>query len=295
MGRILEGALERIPRVAIRSRRIARFRLHPIFTVVELDDRSTGAAMNYARITPAEREQIRLKFQNSLARDPLLLETTLQTTASGDSLVELSLRAAIASALVVPEIRAALRAGGDASFRAARQAPFSFFEGVTHAVVIGFGGYMNMLARRPELRELHIVDLGYAERREEMDKAAANYRQARPDLTFTVSSDASKLQRPLRHADVLCITGSALCNRTLEGLLDSAAGCKRIIVQGQSAGIHPEELFLRGVAAVVTTTKPANLIDLADLELLDSVLETDASAVYLWPRSDSGQNEPKPV
>jgi Putative heavy-metal chelation len=275
MGQILENALERIARPAIRSRRIARLRLHRAFSIVELDDRGTGAAMSYAGASSAERERMRRRFEDALPNDPLLL----QTTASSEGMTELSLRAAIASALVMP----AIRAGGDATFRASGQAPFSFFEGVRVAVVVGFGGYMKMLARRDGVEELHVLDFGYAARREKMDGVLARYRKDRPGLNMTISDDIELLRQSALRADVVCVTGSALCNGTLEGLLDCAKGCKRLIVQGQSAAIHPAELFRRGVGAVATTIKPPNLIDLADLDLLDSVLETDVSAVYLSP------------
>lgn len=275
MGHILESALERIPRRAIQARRIARLRLHRVFSIVELDDRSTGAAMNYAGLSHAERERMRRGFEDALPNDPLLL----RTTASCEGPAGLSLRAAVASALVMP----AIRAGGDATFRASRQSPFSFFENVRIAVVVGFGGYIHMLAIRPEVEELHVLDLSYAARRQKMDDAVARYRKRRPGLNMTVSDDSALLGRIAPRADVICITGSALCNGTLEGLLDSSKGCKRLIVQGQSAAIHPAEMFDRGVDAVATTIKPPNLIDLADLDLLDSVLEKDTSAVYISP------------
>ncbi len=276
MGRLLEAALERIPRSAFRERRIARIRLGPVFTIVELDDRATGAAMNYSGLSAAEREALRLRLESSLAGDPLLLRAT---ASAGAGLAELSLRVAVASALALP----AIRAGGDSVFRVSRQAPFAFFDDVRVAVVVGFGGYMRMLARRPGVTELHVVDLGYKRRRVEMDSTAAKYREARPDLSITISGDTESLNRLMPVADVVCLTGSALCNGTMETLLASAAGCKRIIVQGQSAALHPDGLFRSRVAAVTTTIKPSNLIDLADLDLLDSVLESDASGVYLWP------------
>ncbi|MFZ0603302.1 MAG: DUF364 domain-containing protein, partial [Roseiarcus sp.] len=81
-------------------------------------------------------------------------------------------------------------------------------------------------------------------------------------------------------ADLVCITGSALCNGSMEQLLRAASGCGRVIVQGQSAAVHPAAFFGRGVAMVSTTLKPANLIDLPDAAARRA-LEGGLAAVYL--------------
>jgi hypothetical protein len=63
--------------------------------------------------------------------------------------------------------------------------------------------------------------------------------------------------------------------------LDAAAGCRTVILQGESASIYPLELLRRGVSVVCTTLKPPNLVDLADLNRLPSVLEGGLPSLFL--------------
>ena len=129
---------------------------------------------------------------------------------------------------------------------------------------------------------LNVADLQYAARRSEMDALAACHRRARPELDFSLS-DGSDLGPRMRGVDLVCISGSTLCNGSLERLLEAASDCPAIVLQGQSAGIHPAELFLRGVSLVSTTLKPSDLIDSFDRNLLTGLLEGGLSPIYMTP------------
>jgi Putative heavy-metal chelation len=275
-GRILDAVLAGLSSEARENRRVARFRLSNYFNVVELDDGSVGAAMSYARLSAQHLDDKRKALEEARARDPLLLEAT----AAADDLLSLSLRVSIVSALSAP----LLRAGEDPRFNVSQVMPGKLFGGVTSALVIGFGGYMESLAGSRGVRRLHVADLQYAARRAEMDAVAARYRQARPELDFSLS-DGSALGPWMRGADLVCISGSTLCNGSLERLLEAASQGPVIVLQGQSASVHPVELFLRGVSLVSTTLKPANLVDLYDRNLLTGLLEGGLPCVYLTPET----------
>jgi hypothetical protein len=272
---ILEATLGRLPGSHLSARRIVRVRLTNYFNVVELDDGSVGAAMSYAQRTRAELEEERHNLERALASDPLLLAATSRV---GD-LLALSLRVSIVSALSAP----AIRAGGDGSFTASSSAPMALFEGVSSAIVIGFGGYMDALARRKSIRELHVADRQYSKRRAEMDAAVMRYQHERPELRMRLSDGADTLER-MATAELACISGSTLCNGTLEDLLAGATRCRTVIVQGQSASIHPGELLNRGVSLVSTTLKPRNLPDLADRDQLKTAMEGGLPTIYLARR-----------
>jgi len=272
---IIDGVLVGLAEAGRLDRRTVRLRLTNYFNIVQLDDGSVGAAANYAPLAEPELEDRCRFFERELNHDQLLLQVT---KVPGDHLA-LSVRVATISALCTP----ILRQGGDARFVALPAMPGAIFTGARSAVVIGFGGYMHALAGMPSINTLHVADLQYGRRRAEMDTARERYQAARPDLIMTMS-DGSDLQRRLIGADLVCITGSALCNGSMESLLQAAASCPRVIVQGQSAAIYPAELFQRGVTMVSTTLKPANLIDLSDADLRRT-LEGGLAGVYLTPRN----------
>jgi hypothetical protein len=160
---------------------------------------------------------------------------------------------------------------------------------VRSALVIGFGGSMERLAGDPLVRALHIADLFYPSRRQEMDAALEGYRRQDPSKVITFS-DGHDTARRLGEVDLVTVTGSALCNGTLDGLLDQARGGPRVIVQGQSAGIHPVALFRRGVSLVMTTLKPRELARRARADPsgshLKPLLEGGLPWLYLLPRLD---------
>ena len=270
---ILDAAIAAIPETVRAERRVTRLRLSPYFNMVALDDGSVGAAANYAGMKQPALDAHRAELEAALARDPLLLATS---AVPGNRLL-ISLRTAIASALVAPVIRQ----GGDHRFTVRSSVPEGLFDGARTAVVIGFGGYMATLAASRGIIRLHVADLLYAQRRAEMDGARQRFLAARSELEMTMS-DGSDIWRRMACADLVCITGSALCNGSMEGLLRAASACRRVIVQGQSAAVHPAALFRRGVATVSTTVKPTNLIDLSEPDARRA-LEGGLATVYLTP------------
>ena len=236
----------------------------PYFAVVELDDGSIGAGMSYYRGPAEETEPLGRRIEGFREADPLLIHWLfeeprpwLRVGREGEDGRRLiwALQTALLSALSDRR----LRAGGDDAFVAVSKFPADLFAECRRALVIGFGGYMNYFVRVGHVGHLHVCDLFYQARRAEMEQYADRYRRERPDFQFTLS-DGSDIDRRMREADVVTITGSALCNGTLEGLLERARGGPRVVVvQGESAGIYPSALFRRGVAMTATTLKPPEL------------------------------------
>lgn len=271
---------------------IRSIHLNKYFTVVGLNDGSVGACMSYYGIALPLLGEIRAEIGALLADDPLLLRLLFgeggpsrRWAFLGDQQAALvgSLRAAVVSALSAP----CIRAGGDDTFQVTDSPPFDLFADVRQALVIGCGGHLQGLARTPHVSEIHVRDLAYLAYRDKMDPVIEVQRLRHPTKTITLASgdDTSRL---LRKVDFVSITGSALCNGTLEGLLYEAQGVRTVVVQGQSASIHPKALFDRGVHLVETTLKPPELLDLADKDshgdAMRPLLEAGLEVVYLSPR-----------
>jgi hypothetical protein len=147
---------------------------------------------------------------------------------------------------------------------------------------------MDSLARAESVAELHISDLGYSTRSAEMMEVVSRYSREFPAKRITLSDGHDTLAR-LRELDLLVITGSTLCNGTLDDLLQHARGGPRIVVQGQSASFHPAALFRRGVRLVTTTLKPPELVRLAASDpsgaAMQRLLEGRLPPIFCVPRN----------
>jgi len=260
----LELLLERDP---AEGSRITSIHLTPFFTVIEVDGFYLGAAMSYYRLGPRVQAEVESRIEALLARDPLLLgwllrgqapDLPLGAQADQRLLLETALRAAVASALSAPW----LILGGDSTFAVGSAPRLDPFARASRALVVGFGGYVPWLAGVPHIARLDICDLSYSSRREEMDGFARAHERSQPGKVITLS-DGHDLPELMAQADVLAITGSALSNGTMEKLLSHVPPGLPVVVQGQTAAIHPVALFRRGVHVVQTTLKPPALLALA--------------------------------
>jgi hypothetical protein len=250
-------------RGCVAGRTLRGVHLTPYFTVVELANGNVGAAMSYYG-RPDELRKPPLPSDD----DPLLLGWSFGHAESDavsrggsedrNQLLRLSLQAAVLGALSA----SCIGRGGDGTFVTSDTLPFDPFVGVRRAVVVGFGGYMPQLTAAPGIEYLHVCDLGYPVRRAHMDQVLNGFRTAYPDKQISISN-GSDLGSRVGETDLLAVTGSALCNGTLEKILDVTPKSVRVIVQGQSASLHPLALFARGVWFVVTTLKPADLVQAA--------------------------------
>jgi hypothetical protein len=237
------------------GRRIAGFVPTATFFAVALDDGSAGWCFSYAGLPPGEAAR-RYADLTRRSDDPLLRDRLFP--ADGADPFVAPVRAALLSALAAPVWRAPARFG----FEAHDGVPDALIGGAGRALVIGFGGLMFSLLAQPALRSLHVADLTYPDRRAEMEAVRDAMALARPGTSVTLSDGADGRQR-FAEAELVAITGSALANGTMDGLLARVRDGTVVLVQGQSAAVHPAPLFRRGVAAVISPDKPAAMLEAA--------------------------------
>lgn len=276
----------------VRVRRIAKLHLSTYFSVVELDDGCVGSCMSYYHVPSRDLAKIERSLMRKVRGDPLLRSYLSQTDRLNDNLksynaeqylIATSLKATIVSALSAPF----LKKGGKQSFLVTDQPPADWIGETRRALLIGFGGFLPRLAESKKVCELHVADMLYGSRRRELDEAIARLRILYPNKRITISSGKDVAQR-LKHTDLAVITGSTLCNGSLDPILAMARSHCRIVLQGQSASIHPIILFERGVEFVCTTIKPRALVahikgDFVGKTLIP-YLENGLPWIYLSPR-----------
>lgn len=249
---------------ATAGRRIQVVYLRNYFSAVQLCDGSVGTAMSYFSLDSAELCRAQAVVDSALRSDPLLMDSLFNENEPGlfrgfgeEKRLLACIRTAVLSAL--SSILVA-NLDGTSGFRiASDMSENEIFGGCTSAVVIGFGGYLEKLVRSPAISFVHVSDLSYRHRRSLMDLHIQNARLQYQDKIITISDGRNTADR-LRNAELVSITGSAICNDTMEGLLSQCEPSSRVIVQGQSACIYPTALFDRGVDLLVTSIKPPELI-----------------------------------
>lgn len=251
------------------------------YVAVALTGGSVGWALCYAQLTRRELQgQITRLVEQS--EDPLLRDL-LFVHNSRDPLVQ-ALRVALVAALADP----VWRHPGTYGYVGRNGVPSALLARAEHALVVGFGGLMFTLLGQPQLRSLDVVDLTYAARLSEMQGVRDALALARPDVLLTLS-DGNDLPAGMMQADFVAITGSALCNGTMEYLLGMMGARHTVVVQGQSAAIHPEPLFNRGVAGVISPEKPPAMLDAARRDptglSLSQWVEGGLQATCLLPRT----------
>jgi len=172
-----------------------------------------------------------------------------------------------------------LKEGGDHIFSCRTTLGRDPFRDVKAALVIGFGGFIENLCEHRDVELIMIADLQYDRMREEMEAFVKRYPGKQIQL-----SDGSHIDKSIRAADLVCITGSTLCNGTLEAIMAEAKG-RRVILQGQSVAIHPVFLFASGAELVFTAIKTSDLLSLARDdprgEAMRPILESSMNGVYL--------------
>jgi len=269
---------------------IVEVHLSRYFTVVELQSGSVGACMSSFYLSDLVLGAIENAVMQELGEDAfgvldrglvsVLLDTTVED-APQRAAVGAAIMSAITSALSAPVIRR----GGDAVFCVSQTFP-GFTYGVRTALVVGYGGYFQQLVELPSIRCVHIADLSYERRRQEIDCEIGRYAMRFPDKRITVSGAIQTSD--LRDYETICITGSTLGNGTLDGILSAVHGHAEVVLQGQSASIHPIKLFEAGVKWVATTVKPPSLSALArnayDGSTYRPLLEGRLPWLYILPR-----------
>lgn len=261
------------------------------FTVAELDDGSTGAAMSYYTSSDEVLSQLERQLIDvyggplDLGRVATLQdELRKQLTDPRESdYIAASVMTSIASALSSRFIRA----GGDDLFDVNHRLMTDWTRDAESALVVGFGGFLEPLIQAKTMREIHVIDLRYERKKMEFASQIQLWRQNHPGKTITAAAGIGE-EAELRQFDLLSITGSTLCNGTLEFFLSHVRKDAIVILQGQSASLHPQVLFQAGVNWIATTLKPASLGALArerrDGASMRPLLQGGLPWLYLVPR-----------
>ena len=121
---------------------------------------------------------------------------------------------------------------------------------------------MNSSSKRTTALRIHVSGLRYQTQKEKIDAKLNIYRAQYPYLDISMS-DGCDINNHLSQADFVAITGSTLGNNSLDQLLRMSRNCGHVILQGQSAIIHPRYLFEAGVSLVVTSIKPVAVAEAA--------------------------------
>jgi len=115
--------------------------------------------------------------------------------------------------------------------------------------VVGFGGFMEMCASLPGIARVLVADMHIAHRHEQVAATIGRLNAQYPAPRIEcIGSDIQRLQDM---CDVVQITASALCNGTMDDLLDALAEVPLIMV-GPSGSVAPGPWFRRGAKLVCT-------------------------------------------
>lgn len=276
---ILDETLKRIKqKTDLSNVAITDIYLNKTFSIIRLNNGANGVAMNYFKFSSEEiKKSAHHLFMKKLKSDPLLLNYLFNTNSR--NLLKLNLKVALLSALSKGLIKDCKK------FKITKNIDEYVFDGINSAVVIGFGGYMDLIITKTKIKNIHISDLFYDNRKMEIDKKISEYKNKFPDKMITVSNGIDNKQK-MESSELVSITGSAFCNGTMDSLLDYSKNCKKIIIQGNSANIYPEVLFEKGVSLVATIDVSEDLIALAekDEEKLQDLVEDDLSTIYIYPK-----------
>lgn len=243
--------------------------------------------MSYYQPKDDWRELIR----SEISIDPLLVDFLFNRSSdtSDDQnyeLMKISLRASIISALSA----SVFHKGGDEIFQVTYEPPRDVFQKARRALIVGFGGYLEYLIKKTGVNYVHVCDYRYRYKSASMESIVEKYRYRFPDKEITLSS-GEDLEQQMQEVDSAFITGSALCNGTMEQILELAIDKEIVVVQGQSASIYPKALFIRGVSLITTTVKPSILMQMGisreNDEKLRVLLEGGLPWIYLTPRVNS--------
>lgn len=269
---------------------LSELHLTRFFTTAELDNGSVGACMSYYRQPDNILEVVENRLQRHCAQPfeaqnveslRRIVAEHVQDLKQRDWVVS-SLMATIASALSAPLISR----GGDEWFEVTKGCPKNWTKDAETALVVGFGGFLEpLIAEENKVKKVHMIDLYYDRPcgfREQLAALGAEH----PDKCVTGSSHLQRAAH-LQEFDLISITGSTLCNGTLEYFLANVRSDAIVILQGQSASLHPKILFEAGVKWVATTLKPATLGRMArgghDGEETRSLLQGGLPWIYLLP------------
>ena len=180
--------------------------------IIKLNNGSLGIAMNYFQIkNSGQSERLRKFFLKKLDSDPLLLKYLFEK--KDNNLLKTSLKVCVIGALSNGLI------SENKDFEINDNIEEDFFSGINSATVIGFGGRMDMLVEKTNIPKIHISDLFFDPSKQNFKEKIDYFNENFPKKTITFSDGSDNRQR-ISNSELISITGSALCNNTMEKLLE---------------------------------------------------------------------------
>lgn len=270
---------------------IKRIVLGSYFTVVELSDNSVGAVMSYYDAKYLIEGGLATKIEEAIELDPQLFISedgfshSIFAEWKNDPQFLLA-TGCILSAITSAYSRPFLHSAVNEEFLKLEKFPDipEVFESAS-ALVIGFGGYLPFLIRETSITDIHVCDLSYKNRYDEMKNLLNIWLEDHPTKKVTIFESFD--DHAGENYDLLSITGSSLCNGTLTDIL-KVHDSSFTILQGQSASIHPKFLFEAGVNMVATTIKPKEIVEDAQKDpsgrTLTKYFERGLPFIFLLPK-----------
>lgn len=246
--------------------RVTGLWLQELYTVVELSNGQVDVALNYDNegfIQYRRHYDPVATAQGLLAEtvtDPLLLETLLGRASP--TLCELSALCAILGALSRPFLKPThlgqlgyIVTDGSISLDSIARN-----DDTIH--IVGFGGYLEQALASSKFSQVFVSDLSYglSEGKEMIDRELENYQRIMRARSLCVY-DGRDSTDYLQKSDIVIITGSALCNGTMEGLLEAAGNAREVIVYGHSGTLLPSVYCRRNVTRLCWSVLPPTFLE----------------------------------
>lgn len=240
----------------LKSIKIAEFHICSPFSTVLLNDGSIGSAGNYdvQNHTPNfNPDSLKRKYQKAIPEDSLL-EKTLRNDFT---LTSLSLRVAIISALSQSLLGNETLSRFELNCRDIHK-PEDVLESILQSndsvIIFGFGGLLEAIYQSKKFASLVVCDVLF-DHAWFLDRARKKLKLMSINPRFVKLISPKSANRFVSCSHVCFITGSALCNGTMENLLTLASPCREVVIQGPSCSLFPLEFFKRSATSVLTTRK----------------------------------------
>lgn len=230
--------------------------LDTLHAAVELSDGSCGVALNYdqegdQQLSLELLQRLGQRILEKSANDLLLRDTLF---GDDDTPTLRAVAVAILNALCAPLNRSDGLSLGHV--RLPDRLSLQSFAGLAkHVLVIGCGGYLEEALHLSWLEQVTCFDLNFATetRRRRYRPFLENVVEPRRESLQVHLSDGSDQAEILPTADLVCVSGSTLCNDSLGAIVEQATSAGAIILEGHSAGLSPRFLVDLGIRHVVQT------------------------------------------
>ena len=283
----------------LKGRSILRILTGRSFVAVELDDGSIGTAMDYARYPQRGNIQILEDIGtepyngNRLRPVSTFLERDLDTVDLTEQAIKIALLSALSQPLLTEE---ALSIRGWASSVVSYQEQRAPYEanwaratletavGEANVVgIVGFGGFLEMIANLPSVTTVLVCDRDFRHRANAIEATIA-----RLNLLFAgkIKFVGDNIRLLADRCDVVQLTASALCNGTMDSLLNLFIG-RPLMLVGPSGSLVPEPWFKLGFRLICTERRDQGYITSYkyDDHLYDWFVEYD-NRLYILSKKD---------